>query len=76
MKFAIEKAGLAKRVQQLEIQLGDRHSFKKIIGKSKPLLIDIELARKVAYTATTVLLTSETDTRKEVFAQAIHTILH
>jgi two-component system NtrC family response regulator len=69
---AIEKVDLAKRVQQLEKQLGDKHSFDKIIGKSKPIQKAIELAKKVAVTDTTVLLTGETGTGKEVFAQAIH----
>ena len=69
---AIEKVDLAKRVQQLEKQLGDKHSFDKIIGKSKTIQKAIDLAQKVAVTDTTVLLTGETGTGKEVFAQAIH----
>ena len=69
---AIEKVDLAKRVQQLEKQLGDKYSFDKIIGQSKPILKAIELAKKVAATNTSVLLTGETGTGKEVFAQAIH----
>ncbi|MFN4146461.1 MAG: sigma-54-dependent transcriptional regulator, partial [Runella sp.] len=69
---AIEKVDLAKRVQQLEKQLGDKHSFDKIIGKSKTIQKAIELAQKVAVTDTTILLTGETGTGKEVFAQAIH----
>ena len=69
---AMEKVDLAKRVQQLEKQLGDKHSFDKIIGKSKLIQKAIELAQKVAVTDTTVLLTGETGTGKEVFAQAIH----
>ncbi len=69
---AIEKVDLAKRVQQLEKQLGDKHSFDKIIGKSKSIQKAIDLAQKVAVTDTTVLLTGETGTGKEVFAQAIH----
>ena len=69
---AMEKVDLAKRVQQLEKQLGDKHSFDKIIGKSKLIQKAIDLAQKVAVTDTTVLLTGETGTGKEVFAQAIH----
>jgi len=69
---AMEKVDLGKKVQQLEKQLSDKHSFDKIIGKSKPIQKAIELARKVAATDTTVLLTGETGTGKEVFAQAIH----
>ena len=69
---AMEKVQLAKRVQQLEKQLGDKHSFDSIIGKSKFILQAVELAKKVSPTDTTVLLTGETGTGKEVFAQAIH----
>ncbi|MGB4849952.1 MAG: sigma-54 dependent transcriptional regulator [Saprospiraceae bacterium] len=69
---AIEKVDLARRIQLLEKQLGDRYSFDNIIGESKNLLQAIELAKKVAQTDTTVLLTGETGTGKEIFAQAIH----
>lgn len=69
---AIEKVELAKRVRHLEKQLSDKHSFDKIIGQSKAIQKAIDLARKVAATDTTVLLTGETGTGKEVFAQAIH----
>ncbi len=69
---AIEKVDLAKRVLQLEKQLDVKHSFDKVIGSSKPIQKAIDLARKVASTDATVLLTGETGTGKEVFAQAIH----
>lgn len=52
--------------------MGDKHSFDKIIGSSRPIQKAIDLAKKVAVTDTTVLLTGETGTGKEVFAQAIH----
>jgi len=69
---ASEKAALNKRVQQLEKQLDNKHSFDKIIGSSASVLQAIELAKKVAQTDTTILLTGETGTGKEVFAQTIH----
>ncbi len=73
---ALEKVELAKRVQQLEKQLGLKYSFDNIVGKSKVLQHAIEMAKKVALTDTTVLLTGETGTGKEVFAQAIHQASH
>ena len=69
---AVEKVVLNKRVIQLEKQLGDKLSFDNIIGKSKTIQSAIESAKKVAVTDATVLLTGETGTGKEVFAQAIH----
>jgi two-component system NtrC family response regulator len=69
---AIEKSELTQRVSQLEAQLDNRFSFDGIIGTSKPILEAIELAKKVAPIDTTVLLTGETGTGKEVFANAIH----
>ncbi|XAJ98876.1 sigma-54 dependent transcriptional regulator [Sphingobacterium multivorum] len=69
---ACEKVALARRVEQLEKRLGDRLSFDKIIGKSSAIKAAIGMAQKVAVTNTTVLLTGETGTGKEVFAQAIH----
>jgi DNA-binding NtrC family response regulator len=69
---AKEKVTLSKRVVQLEKQLGHENSFERIIGKSKAIKHVIEAAGKVAITDATVLLTGETGTGKEVFAQGIH----
>ena len=69
---AVEKVELAKRVQHLENQLGNKYSFANIIGKSGLICDAIELAKKVAESEASVLLTGETGTGKEVFAQAIH----
>jgi len=69
---AIEKTSLTKRVLQLQKQLGNKHSFTSIIGKSKIIKAAIDAAKKVAITDATVLLTGETGTGKEVFAQTLH----
>ncbi|CAM2936805.1 DNA-binding transcriptional response regulator, NtrC family, contains REC, AAA-type ATPase, and a Fis-type DNA-binding domains [Flavobacterium succinicans] len=69
---ALEKVELQKKVQQLEQRIGAQFSFESIIGKSKALEQVIDLTKKVAQTDSTVLLTGETGTGKEVFAQAIH----
>ena len=69
---AIEKGTLTKQIRHLQKQLGERHSFDKIIGNSAPIKQAIALAKRVADGNTTVLLTGETGTGKELFAQAIH----
>ena len=69
---AIEKVNLSKRINQLEKQVEQKYSFENILGKSKPILAAVDLAKKVAATDTTVLLLGETGTGKEVFAQSIH----
>lgn len=69
---AMEKVTLLKRVKELEQRVGKKYSFQSIIGQSKVLHESIELAKKVAPTEAAVLLTGETGTGKEVFAQAIH----
>lgn len=69
---AVEKANLQFRIRQLEAQMSQRLGFESIVGHSKALQQAVDLARRVATTDTTVLLTGETGTGKEVFAQAIH----
>ena len=69
---AIEKVTLQQKIKQLEKRISKKYSFDAIIGKSKGLEQVIELSKKVAKTDSTVLLTGETGTGKEVFAQAIH----
>ena len=69
---AVEKVELARRLVRLEEQVERKYSFDSIWGKSRPIREAVELARKVAGTEVPVLLTGETGTGKEVFAQAIH----
>ena len=69
---AAEKAQMQRRLARFEEKLSDEHSFDRIIGSSEALRQAVALARKVAATNTSVLLTGETGTGKEVFAQAIH----
>lgn len=69
---AVEKVGMARRLAQLEQQVGEKFSFDAVLGISPAIREAVELARKVASTAATVLVTGETGTGKEVFAQAIH----
>ncbi len=69
---AIEKARLQYRISQLEKKVADKYSFSNILGSSPAIIKARDLAAKVAETDTTVLLTGETGTGKEVFAQSIH----
>ena len=69
---ALEKNRMQSRIRELETRVNEKFSFDAVIGQSKPVLQAIDLARKVAPMDTPVLLTGETGTGKEVFAQTIH----
>ena len=68
----ISRAKMNVRLEKLEKKVGQMYSFDSILGESKVLKESVSLAQKVSVTDVPVLLTGETGTGKEVFAQAIH----
>ncbi len=69
---ATEKVTQRKRLLKLESLIKKEYSFDSIIGRSNTLLLAVNMAKKVAPTDATIMLTGETGTGKEVFAAAIH----
>ncbi|MBP1920682.1 sigma-54 interaction domain-containing protein [Youngiibacter multivorans] len=58
--------------KELERFVGSKYSFQSMIGESAPFNEAIRIAKKAAKSDMSVLLTGETGTGKEVFANAIH----
>ena len=69
---AVEKAQMNVRLEKLENKIAKNYSIDSILGESKVLKDALALTQKVSVTDVPVLLTGETGTGKEVFAQAIH----
>lgn len=70
---AMDQASAAYSRQRAEgVSPRPSYSFDRIVGRSAAIRSAVDLARKVAATDVPVLLTGETGTGKEVFAQSIH----
>ena len=60
------------RLNELEQELKERHSYQKIIGKSSRMREIYKLLEDLADLETTVLITGESGTGKELVAKALH----
>jgi len=69
---ALEQRRLRAENAYLRRQLEQRYRFEGIIGKSAVMRELFELLETVAQTASTILVTGETGTGKEMVARAIH----
>jgi PAS domain S-box-containing protein len=71
-----ERARLSAENVYLREEIKSVHNFEEIVGQSPALLGALEKVSRVAKTDTTVLITGETGTGKELIARAIHAASH
>lgn len=69
---ALEKKKLLEENVMLHEQLREKHSFGNMVGKDKKMLKVFEVVKKVAPSESTVLITGESGSGKELVAKAIH----
>src|SRR5437773_7459976 len=69
---AIEQRRLKSENAYLRAQLEERYRFEGIIGRSRAMARLLQLLETIAPTSSTILITGETGTGKEVAARAIH----
>ncbi len=67
-----EKARLQQQNLYLQEEIKAQHNFEELIGQSPALTAVLDRVQRVAPTDTTVLITGETGTGKELIARALH----
>jgi DNA-binding NtrC family response regulator len=72
LQKALEQRRLTSENAYLRSQLEGRYQFGGILGRSRPMQALFQLLETVARSNSTILITGETGTGKEVVARAIH----
>lgn len=72
LSTALEQRRLRSENAYLRSQLRERYRFEGIVGRSRPMRDLFQLLETVAGTASTILITGETGTGKELVARAVH----
>ena len=72
LSTALEQRRLKSENEYLRLQLQERYRFEGIVGRSRPMRALFQLLETVAGTSSTILVTGETGTGKELVARAIH----
>ena len=72
VRRVLERQDLVEEVRSLRERVGDPYRFERIVSKSPKMLEIFEMIRNLCDLDTTVLITGETGTGKELVAHAIH----
>ena len=72
LNTALEQRRLRSENAYLRSQLEERYKFEGIVGRSRAMRDLFQLLETVAATTSTILITGETGTGKEIVARAIH----
>jgi DNA-binding NtrC family response regulator len=72
VEHALEKVQLSRELERLKEEVGRKYGIGNIVGRSKPMLDIFKTVSIVASKKSTVLITGDSGTGKELIARAIH----
>ena len=72
VEHALEKVQLSRELERLKEEVGRKYGIGNIVGRSKPMLDIFKTVSVVASKKSTVLITGDSGTGKELIARAIH----